>query len=364
MKKLCCLLMGMVLLFASCARELPQNEHSVEITGSPVQSLDGRVGYTGLVRKGDALYYVYNKDTITMKIVEISADGVKTIYTEPSSPLSVEGMVGAPLLCVYEDELIIKSSDKILQYQTATNQWVENGAWSQTEYLQYSNWYPLDDCVLYECEEEDPENELGSRYFIRCHQDGESTTYENDYPRGSYYNPKRTLVYAHGDTVAYFERVYTASDQQQYKVYKYSIDSAAEVCAFSTEPFSVYDPVEYFEGCTDNRWHVYRHMTFEEDVVIANVNVLDLDDPQASPKTVYTCASEVSVEGVYNGCIYIASENGVVKYNLETDEQTVLSDRYAENCYILDDTWVYFISDDASLWRVAQDASVVEHVYG
>ena len=118
MKKWLCLLIGIVLLLSSCSGAvttvLQENEHGVEISGTPVQSLDGRVGYTGLARKGDALYYVYNKDTITMKIVEISADGVKTIYTEPSSPLSVEGMVGAPAIQLYEDQLIAVEDDRII----------------------------------------------------------------------------------------------------------------------------------------------------------------------------------------------------------------------------------------------------------
>lgn len=67
---------------------------------------------------------------------------------------------------------------------------------------------------------------------------------------------------------------------------------------------------------------------------------------------------------VYDGKAYFALRSGLICHDLETDEEVVLSEKNVEECYIVDDMWIYFVDNHKTLWRVTQDGKTTERVFG
>ena len=344
----------------------------IEVSGNAIDiSENGGTGGTRLLRYSEKLYYVYNKDTITMKIVEISADGVKTIYTEPSSPFSVEGMVGAPAIQLYEDQLIAVEDDRIIQYDSQTGIWETNERLSSIPYL-FGEYYCLNGDIVYHYSEEDPDDEFTYRNFVGCYSDGSLRSYDNDveyYPDAEStdsveYYPQRQFGGTDGESLYYTQWILHPDEQQQTELRRYHTTDRTEDILFRSETYSAADWTEYVVLCASEDYVVFEKIRYWDEENPYEIYSMATTPQGKTPKRIYASDEDVAISEIYNDCVYLATTQGVIRYNLETDEQTVLSDRYAEKCYILDDTWVYFISNNASLWRVAQDGSVVEHVYG
>ena len=66
----------------------------------------------------------------------------------------------------------------------------------------------------------------------------------------------------------------------------------------------------------------------------------------------------------YEGKVYLASDSGLIMVDLESNAQQILYDGVTKECYILDDTWIYFVKGNRSLWRITQDGQNLEKVFG
>ena len=105
------------------------------------------------------------------------------------------------------------------------------------------------------------------------------------------------------------------------------------------------------------------------DPFVSGVYYLGLDDTDITFKPIEE-SEEYLAFNVYDGKVYITLTNGKLNvFDLATGEKKTLAEKNdIYHAYIVDDKWVYFIDIDAkrndSLWRVAQDGSVTEKVFG
>ncbi len=335
---------------------------NINVSGTPIEFDSWNQGGALLVRKDDALYYVYNKSTVTMKIVRISANGTEEIYKAPSSPLSVEGSVRAPSIMLYDGKIIAFEEDRIVQYNESDKVWAENDSLSNRPYL-FGRYFDLGGSYVYAYSEKDPEKDYSYRHYIGHYTDGAVQRYDNDLEYLAEYYPKRHLSFADESFLYYVQHNLSAGEQQQYEIRRYAINTKTEELLFSSEIYPAVDPKEYLVSCADDEWVVFK-TRFAGENHDCTVYALNTTVSDAFPVELFTTPEEVRVEGVYNGSVFIAGEGGVVRHSLDDGKQTTLTDRPATECYILDDTWVYFVSDNASLWRVSQDGQTEEHVYG
>lgn len=104
---------------------------------------------------------------------------------------------------------------------------------------------------------------------------------------------------------------------------------------------------------------------------IQSLYILDLSDPLSKEKAIYTVdrsdsdAAYINSTNVWNGTVYLCTTEGLIACDIDTGAHCVLCDKCTDTCYIVDDTWVYFVeSDSNSLWRVPQSGGDVELVLG
>lgn len=67
------------------------------------------------------------------------------------------------------------------------------------------------------------------------------------------------------------------------------------------------------------------------------------------------------------GSVYYNDDGSFYRYDLTTGEIVPLCENSVWSCYIVDDRWVYYYTDEheySILWRVSQDGAVTEMVYG
>jgi len=72
----------------------------------------------------------------------------------------------------------------------------------------------------------------------------------------------------------------------------------------------------------------------------------------------------ISRINAWNGLLYLTSENGLFQYDLESKTIKTLSEKSCSSCFLVDDYWVYFVGEKSVLWRVSQDGSKLEKVFG
>ena len=348
--------------------QLPESH--VEITGAIVDNRynnyiaeNNMVTPTGdFVRIGDKLYYNYYGTYETYGLYEITSNGAQRIYWDGYCPWAF--LRGYEITCypiqAYGGKLLMNTivGGDYYVYNNETWEWELTQGRMQTY-----------------CEE--------------------SHTFEAAMLFGGIMDIK-ALMYQETS----FGFVYESSAQNDLWVYTEKGGPerivAEDVLAFYTVGTQIYymtistpkDPyilrVFDWDKKTDSvicEWTDYTNMTnimiedgsliFVADNPDQNIHVLcklDLNNPAQKEEAIYTIdrnSSNIISMNVWNGMVYLCTEDGLIACDLDTTAQRILCDKCTSVCYIVDDTWVYFVEKGSpSLWRIPQSGGEVELVLG
>ena len=332
-------ILTMAVVVALIANAFVVPKTAVDVSGNIVDNDYNNYLTSGnLVRIDDKLYYNYEKNDFCHGLIEISSEGSKRIDWDGVTILQTDHKTHP--IRKYDGKLLShKHYDKntITIFNFKTEKFEENESLNSI-----------------------PESRLE---FFKTDKGIVYITYDihsADNDMAIYANSKQSILADDsvsgfavvGDDI-YYSQSHIDEGVWSDKIKKYNLidESYTEIC-----DLSVYLPSNIF---------VENNILIFDSYYADNQNGLykiDLDFPN-EVETVYL-GDSMKRYNVFENKIYIATEKGVICHDLETNESISLCDKYAEECYLVDDKWVYFKGKRSSLWRVAQDGSIVEKVYG
>ena len=296
-----------------------------------------------LVRLDDKLYYNYDKIGSCYGLIEISETGSKRVFWE-GYKWKYDVLLG--FIRKENGELLMMHDDKVNRYIPETQTFEYSGIYKDIPYIRLNF--------------QKKGNEI---YYLYCSEShcGPIACYSE---KGTEIVVNKDIGTFHivGDNIFYIDS--ERKDGKSISIfYKYNIIEKTEtvICEMSEfypYVFFVEDNCIIFESSNrekNNKHGVYKINLANEDIKIETVCAEYYNKPK-----------DYMIRGinVFDKKIYVASNYGVECYDLSTNKGSQLCTKHAEKCYILDDKWVYFIDDKYVLWRVAQDGSVTEKVYG
>lgn len=318
----------------------PQN--GVAISGNIVDNAyNNRLAGGNLVRIGDRLYFNYYKNTYIYGLMEISSDHAERIYWD--GPKWFGSYVYNHTISQDSGQLIMVREDGVYAYSKA-----------------FSAYMPLNTIP-----------NLGS-FFQPV---GEAVVYLSKDSAGAQclYQDDTNNVLVTSDVVAFYgvgEEVYyykAANNATPGVFRKYNIANGTDLPVFDLEEHAgVLDFVIEGDYLLFSGWHRTAAGASEHSIY-----KIDLKYPDRGVETV--CAgnndgigniAEIRCWNVYNGKLYVALPSGLKAYTLVSGDEQALCDTSAEECYIVDDLWIYFVDAESNLWRIQQDGGTAEKIFG
>lgn len=322
---------------------LPQS--SALITGNVVDNdYNNLLAGGNLVRIGDKLYFNYHKNNYVYGLVEISSKGSQRIYWD--GPKWFGYYIYNHPISRYNGELLM-----MLEYQVQVYS-PDSGAFLAYEPMsalseRHLRFQAYNDSVIYLDEE-------GTSSLCISDADAAEVLVDENV----------VAFYVSGDGLYYYQAENTATPGE---FRKNNILDGTDVSMFRLEDISgVYHLMvegDYliFDG--------YQPLSTDENNY--SVYKIDLQHPDQGIKLVYTGGSDYSAStydircwNVYDGTVYVALPGGLKSVDLSTGEEMWHCDISAEECYIVDDLWVYVVDADGHLWRVSQSGGTTEKVFG
>lgn len=291
-----------------------------------------------LVRTEDTLYFNYDKSDYKYGVIKIDADGAERIFWDGPEWLGTWDRTYR--LRAYNGELLMCHKDILYCYSPETGTVKEFTDWND---FHINADYTLCNGSLVCCSHDSESN----RAYIL--DDNNNVTDIADFVRS---------VYVVNDDIYYLKY---SEDESVQEIRKYNISDKTDVRVCSLDGYLlVYNFIienDYAVFCGSNdadEYSVYKvDLNTEEKCV-------ELVRKGGIAKDTY----DICTYNVYDGKVYVAAYSGLYSYDLESDECLMLYDKGVEECYIVDDQWIYFVKTDASLWRVEQDGKNLQHVYG
>ena len=315
------------------------NTKGVEISGNYVDNdynnvLSGR----NLVRIGDTLYFTYIKSPTNYGLIKIDGNGVEKIYWEGAQPFNP--IVTNFYIWKYNDKLVLKNADGLLQYYDSQSNSFKN-------YEQDQMPPPAFNC------------KIGDKNFfidlpecVLCVDDGQKVTCTEI---------NTSDIYPYEGYLYYTESI-KSETSQKYLLKKYdpATDSTSLVCdlSYSGHVLDIYIEDGYViiggYDTINDRYGLYK---------------LSLENPERGVEELITGDYNRQTDtyngriNVYDGKVYVCSDKGLSSVSISDGSKTVLCNDNAMSCYIVDDYWVYFVGKDSSLRRVPQSGGKSEKVY-
>lgn len=310
---------------------------------------DGRVPVTGrevdndynnfmaggmLARIGGVLYYNYNVTENKSGLIQITEDGSKRVYWE--GPYIIAPFRYVYRLRKYDNKLLLGTS-RIKALDENTGEFVEFSPFCENENMNL-NFQIGDNSMVYGSDS--PE---GQDMFIW--QGASSVKIESI---GRFYIAEKEVYYwdydsSNGESVLHCIDLPSKTDSEIYSTTQY----------YDIDFFFVEKQYLIFEGTgePDNKEYICR---------------IGLHNPDQNEKILYRHSEKGQIYqiNVYNGTVYASTDEGLKAIDLELKSVTTLCKTHAEECYILDDTWVYFVDENGTLWRITQQGQNLEKVYG
>lgn len=332
----CVVLFLMVFLAFIFYLELQLPNCKAEITGTPVDNeYNNYVAGGNLVRIGDKLYYNYRRSEYCYGLIEISDSGSKRIFWGGVK------WFGSPWLLnsvqKHNGSLLTLLDDKLHGYSFGSGSFAEYAPLNTFAGITM-NFQASGDRLIFQSQ-----TELGAKGSINVY-DGNSTK--------AIIQPGAEAFYAMGDDVYY---LFNGA------IRKYNLSDDSDILAFQLDGYS-----SVYTIIVEKDYLVFSGQLNDSDYSVYKINILD-----KRVETVCTGNDDVSDYqfdicswNVFDGMVYVASHSGLVAYDLATNESRHLHRGYVEECYVVDDTWVYFSDKESNLWRVTQSGDVTEMVFG
>ena len=305
-----------------------QSKNSVEISGNVIENQNYNYN---LLRIDDKLYYNYEKSQSNHGLIEISEKSSKKIFWNGYHPLASPRKL-LSIIKNYDDKLVTANDNgDILVYNYITK---------KVEEHEYLNSIPgismyfqqVGDEIVYS--------------VYNASKDSDTVFIYNESSREVIAENVVTDFVVVGNDIYYAKN---GADESREELRRYNISN-------KTDDLIAY-LVDYFV------YSIY----VENNTVVFNacngVYKINLNSSSKAVDTIYEDAG-ACVYATYNNKAYIVKDNRLVCHDLVSSKNTELCNSYAEECYIVDDMWIYFRGKNSSLWRVTQDGSIVERVYG
>lgn len=312
----------------------------VEVTGNEVNNDYNNLLIGGsLARLGNHLYYSYNVTENKSGIIRIGQEGSKRIYWE--GPYFLRPYRYAYDLRKYNNWILL-GTEKIKCLDEKSGEFNSSLPDNIREDMSL-NFQIFNGSLVYE-------NDYVGYLDLTVWQDEvlSKITLENNHLSGTPYITE-TNVY------------YWEYDRENSEYFFHSMD------VFSREDSILYSTTQFF---SISSFLVEGHyLIFEGTEKLYRreyVCRIDLNNPLESEEVLHSHSSSGTIfrMNAYGGIVYIVTDEGIKTIDLKSKEVRLLCDKFAWECYILDDTWVYFVEDNGTLWRITQDGQNLEKVYG
>ena len=330
----------------------------VEVSGNYVDNRYNNMicGTTDLLRIKNKLYYNYNKNNFQYGTFQISEAGTNRIQWDGFH------FVGSDLLnnpiYSFDDELFMhyrnnEQSYKVGQYDSMSNNFHFDASF-EIPPLQSYLFQETADGILYS----NRGMEKGVEYYALCEwKNNESLVL---------INKDITSFYAVGDTTYYLLTYRTNKIEQ-------TIPGANE---YSRE-IRVFNRITHNDELllTIDQYDFYSFIVSNHTIIFKGFSSLPIENDQyeygilsinLNEKRIVPIMLDESINGfnVFQGVVYITTDDGIFSYNLENNVLQSLTKTGAKDCFILDDKWVYFTRKNCSLWRVSQTGGESVKVFG
>lgn len=353
--KLCITIIVLVLVFALIlsvcgtvllvfATQPPKVE--IAITGTPVDnSYNNYLACGQLVRIDDKIYYSYRSDVFSYGLIEITENGFRRLFWDGELPFLSLSLAISRSIHQYDGQLILEWHSQMKYYSSVDGTFSENGALNivQENSILFQE---TDRWLVYKPDTWDNFGMLKDLYI-----------YEKE-SKELIIGPKVKWFYTVYDDVYYSVR----KDNYTTELRKYNITDKTDipVCTINGYDFSFF--------MVEDGWLIFSARLNDST---ESVYKIDLNSSEKAVELIYAGNENVRHShlfdilnwNVYNNTVYIATQSGLLAYNLVTGNSTLLYDKFVNSCAILDDTWVYFIDEKERLWRVAQSGTSTELVF-
>lgn len=319
---------------------------SVPISGDPIDNTANNFVSNGdLVRLGDKIYFNYYKNNLCYGLVEISERGTRRIYWENEKWLGSDTF-NHPIR-KYNDSLFMEIEGETYKFVPESNSFEQADC---IEGIGTINFQQCHDQVVYLIED----SQFNNNDLLYAY-DGENTR--------KIFEADKLFYYVHGDSVFCLEIV-LAEGRWETRIWEYNL-------VHDTQTLVLELPEEYYNiiGFYVENEHIIFSATVmqsnQEETPHDGVYKIPIQGESKSVATVISSTENVNLLNVYNGSVYVSTTDGLFSINVTTGEKSLLTERYAWDCYIVDDQWVYYTNDMHSvLYRVSHDGTVEEKVYG
>ena len=361
----------------SCASCFGVPYAEVEVSGNEVEnSVNNYLAGGNLARIGDKLFFNYAKNSGSYGLIEISSSGSKVIRGNEPKLKSY----GLRCALFEHNNLLLSRIPKSLNDDGAVG--VHYYSEQEEKFKQYDGFSFLGDnglgdrgdlypqfaengAMIYGCGKEQTGNVINLTVYHLAFLDSATEKF--------IVNAEVSEFFVSGNKVYYLTYV---KDDESGKIIDllrvYDLDSQTDILLYE---FEKDNNVSHLFVC-DNHLvcRVYDPGIIGERVLISDLNSDRINFKEViSDENITSTASYSPYSFRYDGIagmncyghnVYIATAGGVYAYNVASGKLSKLCNVYAEECYIVDDYWVYFVGEESSLWRVAQDGSNVERIYG
>ena len=320
-----------------------------DITGNSVDNNYNNILAGGnLVRINDNLYYNYTRSDFSYGLMEISKDGSRRIYWEGIKFGSYH--LRYPIR-MHNGALTMELENGIKHYVADSNAFEEYKPFNAIPEITL-RFQETDLGMLYESKVEP------GQFGNLCVYDGNSTKViaEEIYS-----------FYANGCDIYYYISTSPIGQSGEFRKYCMVDKTDVSICELNN-----YDCV--FSFMLEKNYLIFKGVNLNEgNDTELSVYKINLSNADKKPELVCRGNAIVSYAynqydinsmNVYNGTIYVASCSGLTAFDVSSNDKRKLYNHYVEECYIVDDTWIYFIDKHARLLRIPQTGGNAELVYG
>ena len=322
----------------SYVKVVPYNK--INVSGDMVDNdYNNLISGGDLVRIDDNLYFNYKNNGLKYGLFQINKNGSNRIFWH-GSKWPADQYLLSPIR-IMDDKILSSSSECVQAYSFQAQDF------EKSDIVKYAPNFSINF------------QKNGNKVFYMAY-DGNSTT-------GSIwlYNDKTCKKLIDGDVLSFYVRddeIFFLELQDQYAgskkiLKKYDIGTGLK------ESIMVFEYDQIFSFIIENSFIVFEAFDYGNKNE-HGVYKINMENKYLNTEKVFVYNDDINSINVYNNHVYISTNKGVKRFNLSTNEELTLCKNFAQACYIVDNKWVYFVDKSSVLYRVTQDGTITEKVFG
>lgn len=321
---------------------LPKNK--IEVTGNILDE-ENPYNYGNLCRIGDKLYYQCKLGYILHGILELSEHprrvfGLKDPKIDPHGDIFVS--YGDGIRMHNGTIYTIDSSGNLNYLYIGKKEFVPTGISTERGYRM--NYFFWGDSIIYNDCTFDKYEEIESIQIVLNRKGIEEVLFKDT----------MECVFIKQDSL-FIKNSF--NEDEKYFLYEYNLvtKELMEICRLENRNIR---PINII----NNEWLVLRDYSSENGIKV-QLFVQNIKNGEP-PRLIYEENDVFGWPNYESNCIYVPTQSGLKRFNIETNEWALLDERPVKSCYIFDDKWIYLESGVyADVWRITKDGSFSEPVF-